>query len=223
MLCHKRQPGRTGQTMGSAMQGGTKSVLSRLLEWLLVRFYFAMGWKSIAIRPIPRKAIIIAAPHTSNWDFVYYIGLTRDLGIETSFMAKKELFRWPLGKFMREMGGVEVNRQQGGNYVQAMIDEFNRRDDFLLTIAPEGTRKSVGQWKTGFYHIAVGAKVPLIVGMMDYAKKTGGLALAFMPTGDYAADMARVEEFYQSTTPKHPDKAMKSILAASVQPFDRAA
>ena len=144
-------------------------------------------------------------------------GLTRDLGIETSFMAKRQLFRWPLGRFMREMGGVEVNREKGGNYVQSMIDEFNRRDDFLLTIAPEGTRKSVGQWKTGFYHIAVGAQVPLIVGMMDYAKKTGGLALAFMPTGDYAADMARVEEFYRSTTPKHPGKAMKSIMAASVQ------
>jgi 1-acyl-sn-glycerol-3-phosphate acyltransferase len=124
---------------------------------------------------------------------------------------------------MRDMGGVEVNRQQGGNYVQSMIDEFNRRDEFLLTIAPEGTRKSVGQWRTGFYHIAVGAKVPLIIGMMDYAKKTGGLALAFMPTGDYAADMARVEEFYRNTTPRHPDKTMKSILAASDQRFDKAA
>ena len=186
------------------MHGETKSGLSRVLEWLIVRFYLAMGWKSVAIRPIPRKAVIIAAPHTSNWDFIYYIGLTRDLGIETSFMAKRQLFRWPLGRFMREMGGVEVNREKGGKYVQSMI-------------APEGTRKSVGQWKTGFYHIAVGAQVPLIVGMMDYAKKTGGLALAFMPTGDYAADMARVEEFYRSTTPKHPGKAMKSIMAASVQ------
>lgn len=205
------------------MGGGTKSGLSRLLEWLIVRFYHAMGWKAVAPAVIPKKGIIIAAPHTSNWDFIYYIGLTRDLGIETSFMAKKQLFRWPLGRFMREMGGVEVNRETGGNYVQAMIDEFNRRDEFLLTIAPEGTRKSVGQWKTGFYHIAMGAKVPLIVGMMDYAKKTGGLTMAFMPSGDYAADMARVEEFYRSTTPKHPDKAMKSIVAASVQPFDKAA
>lgn len=205
------------------MTGIRKGWLSRLLEWLIVRFYHAMGWRSVGLPSVPAKAVIIAAPHTSNWDFIYYIGLTRDLGIETSFMAKKELFRWPLGRFMRDMGGVEVNRQQGGNYVQAMIDEFNRRDQLLLTIAPEGTRTSVGQWKTGFYHIAVGAKVPLIVGMMDYAKKTGGLAMAFMPTGDYAADMARVEEFYRSTTPKHPGKAMKSILAASVQPYDKAA
>jgi 1-acyl-sn-glycerol-3-phosphate acyltransferase len=205
------------------MTSSRKGALSRLLEWLIVRFYRATGWTAVAVQPVPKKAIIIAAPHTSNWDFIYYIGLTRDLGIETSFMAKKELFRWPLGRFMRDMGGVEVNRQQGGNYVQAMINEFNRRDQFLLTIAPEGTRKSVGQWRTGFYHIALGARVPLIVGMMDYAKKTGGLALAFMPTGDYAADMAKVEEFYRSTTPKHPAKAMKSIMAATVQSLDKAA
>jgi len=200
-----------------------KSWLSGLLEWMILRFFRAMGWTATAVRPLPRKAVIIAAPHTSNWDFIYYIGLTRELGIETSFMAKRQLFQWPLGNFMREMGGVQVNRESGGNYVQAMIDEFNRRDDFLLTIAPEGTRSAVGQWKTGFYHIALGAKVPLIIGMMDYAKKTGGLGVAFMPTGDYAADMARVEEFYRSTTPRHPDKAMKSIVNASVQSFNKAA
>lgn len=205
------------------MNGMQKGWLSRLLEWLLVQFFQKTGWKAVVHGPVPAKGVIIAAPHTSNWDFVYYIGLTRTLGIETRFMAKKQLFRWPLGRFMRDMGGVEVNREQGGNYVQAMIDEFARSDQLLLTIAPEGTRKSVGKWKTGFYHIAVGAKVPLIVGMMDYARKTGGLAMAFMPSGDYAADMAKVEEFYRSTTPRHPDKAMKSILAASVQPFDQAA
>jgi 1-acyl-sn-glycerol-3-phosphate acyltransferase len=199
------------------------SWLSRLLEALILRFFRAMGWTATAVRPLPRKAVIIAAPHTSNWDFIYYIGLTRELGIETSFMAKRQLFRWPLGNFMREMGGVEVNREKGGNYVQAMIDEFNRRDDFLLTIAPEGTRKSVGQWKTGFYHIALGAKVPMIIGMMDYAKKSGGLGIAIMPTGDYAADMAKVEEFYRSCTPRHPEHMMKSIVSASVQPFDKAA
>ena len=209
--------------VGSIMTGATKGLMSRLLEWLLLRFYRGTGWKSVALRPLPRKAVIIAAPHTSNWDFIYYIGLTGDLGLETSFMAKRQLFRWPLGRFMRDVGGVEVNREKSGNYVQSMIDEFNRRDDFLLTIAPEGTRSAVGQWRTGFYHIALGAKVPLIVGMLDYAKKTGGLALAFMPTGDYAADMALVEEFYRSTTPRHPAKTMKSIVNASVQPFEKAA
>ncbi len=205
------------------MNGTTKGWLSGRLEALLLWFYRWQGWTSVSYGPVPAKAVIIAAPHTSNWDFIYYIGLTRDLGIETSFMAKRQLFRWPLGRFMRDMGGVEVNREAGGNYVQAMVEEFGKRDQLLLTIAPEGTRKSVGQWRTGFYHIALGAKVPLIVGMMDYARKTGGLAMAFMPTGDYAADMARVEEFYRSTTPRHPEKSTKSIMAASAKAFDKAA
>jgi 1-acyl-sn-glycerol-3-phosphate acyltransferase len=197
--------------------------LSRRLEGMLLRFYRAQGWQAVSHGSIPKKAIIIAAPHTSNWDFLYFIGLTRDLGIAPSFMAKRQLFQWPLGRFMRDMGGVAINREAGGNYVQAMIDEFARRDEFLLTIAPEGTRSSVAQWRTGFYHIAMGAGVPLIVGMMDYAKKMGGLAQAFMPSGDYAADMMRIEEFYHNTTPRHPHKAMQSILAASDKPYARAA
>ena len=197
--------------------------LSRRLEGMLLRFYRAQGWQAVCHGSIPKKAIIIAAPHTSNWDFLYFIGLTRDLGIAPSFMAKRQLFQWPLGRFMRDMGGVAINREAGGNYVQAMIDEFARRDEFLLTIAPEGTRSSVAQWRTGFYHIAMGAGVPLIVGMMDYAKKMGGLAQAFMPSGDYAADMMRIEEFYHNTTPRHPHKAMQSILAASDKPYARAA
>ena len=197
--------------------------LSRRLEGMLLRFYRAQGWQAVCHGSIPKKAIIIAAPHTSNWDFLYFIGLTRDLGIAPSFMAKRQLFQWPLGRFMRDMGGVAINREAGGNYVQAMIDEFACRDEFLLTIAPEGTRSSVAQWRTGFYHIAMGAGVPLIVGMMDYAKKMGGLAQAFMPSGDYAADMMRIEEFYHNTTPRHPHKAMQSILAASDKPYARAA
>ncbi len=212
-----------GYGQGEGMSGTDKMRLSQVMEWALLRLYRAQGWQAVSHGPIPKKAIIIAAPHTSNWDFLYFVGLTRDLGIAPSFMAKRELFRWPLGRFMRDMGGVQINREAGGNYVQAMIDEFARRDEFLLTIAPEGTRRSVAQWRTGFYHIAMGAGVPLIVGMMDYAKKMGGLAQAFMPTGDYAADMMLIEDYYRNTTPRHPAKAMQSILAASDKPYRRAA
>ena len=92
-----------------------------------------------------------------------------------------------------------------------MIDEFAKRTEFMLTIAPEGTRGAVRKWKTGFYHIALGANVPLVVGMMDYAKKTGGLGPAIWPTGDFKADMAKVAELYAKVTPKHPNKKMASI------------
>ena len=187
---------------------------SRLMKAGLLALYHRHGWRAEGVPPEPRRCIIIAAPHTSNWDFLYYLGLTQDLGINAHFMAKKELFRWPMGGFLREMGGIEVDRQKGGNYVQAMIDEFARRDEFMLTIAPEGTRGSVRHWRTGFYHIAMGAGVPLVCGLMDYRRKVGGLGPAIMPTGDYAADMRQIEAYYHQTTPKYPHKAMQGIVGS---------
>jgi 1-acyl-sn-glycerol-3-phosphate acyltransferase len=185
--------------------------VSRLTKAGLLSLYRRNGWRAEGVVPEPRKFVIIAAPHTSNWDFVYFLGLTQELGINSHFMAKKSLFRWPIGGFMRAMGGIEVDRAKGGNYVQAMVDEFARRREFMLTIAPEGTRGSVRQWRTGFYQIALQAGVPMVIGMMDYARKVGGLGPMIMPTGDYAADMKPIEEFYRSVTPRHPERAMTGI------------
>jgi 1-acyl-sn-glycerol-3-phosphate acyltransferase len=194
-----------------ALEVRKPSLLSRAVRALIMWLYRRYGWTAKGEIPHPRKFVIIAAPHTSNWDFVYYIGLTQTLGIMPHFMAKTALFRWPMRNFMLDMGGVPIDRKKGGNYVQSMIDEFAKRDEFMLTIAPEGTRGSVKQWKTGFYHIALGAKVPMVVGMMDYGRKTGGLGPAIWPTGDYEADMAKVAEIYASVIPKHPEKRMASI------------
>jgi 1-acyl-sn-glycerol-3-phosphate acyltransferase len=194
-----------------ALETRKPSLLSRAVRALIMWLYRRYGWTAKGEIPHPRKFVIIAAPHTSNWDFVYYIGLTQTLGIMPHFMAKTALFRWPMRNFMLDMGGVPIDRKKGGNYVQSMIDEFTKRDEFMLTIAPEGTRGSVKQWKTGFYHIALGAGVPMVVGMMDYGRKTGGLGPAIWPTGDYEADMAKVAEVYASVIPKHPEKRMASI------------
>ena len=183
------------------------SLLSRLARRALLALYHARGWKAIGAPPEDRRCVIIAAPHTSNWDFVNFLGLTDALKIDTQFMAKTSLFRWPMARFMHDMGGVPVDRSGRHNYVEAMIAEFGRRKQFMLTIAPEGTRGAVRQWRTGFYHIAMGAKVPMVCGMMDYATKTGGLGPAIWPTGDYKADMMKVAEFYRSTTPKFPERA----------------
>jgi 1-acyl-sn-glycerol-3-phosphate acyltransferase len=122
-------------------------------------------------------------------------------------MGKTSLFRWPMARFMRDMGGVPVDRSSRHNYVEAMIAEFGRRKQFMLTIAPEGTRGAVNKWRTGFYHIALGAKVPMVLGMMDYGTKTGGLGPEIWPTGDYRADMMKVAEFYRSVMPRHPERA----------------
>ena len=189
------------------------SLISRLFRRTLVGIYRHNGWRTHGVVPEPRKFVLIAAPHTSNWDFINFVGVTEDLGMMPHFMAKSSLFRWPWKNFLLDMGGVPVNRASGENYVRQMIDEFNSRSEFMLTIAPEGTRDNVGAWKTGFYHIAIGAGVPLVIGMMDYAKKTGGLGPAIWPTGDYQADMAKLAEIYATVTPRHPAKGMRYIAA----------
>lgn len=186
-------------------------VVSRAVRSTLLAFYRRQGWRAEGVVPEPRRFVLIAAPHTSNWDFVYFLGLVQDLGINTHFMAKTSLFRWPMGGFMRDMGGVPVQRGGGANQVEAMVQEFARRDEFILTIAPEGTRGRVRQWRTGFYQIALQAGVPLVCGMMDYRRKVGGLGPVIMPTGDYAADMAAVEPYYRSVTPRHPDRTLAAI------------
>jgi 1-acyl-sn-glycerol-3-phosphate acyltransferase len=199
-----------------SMEERQPSWLSRLFRGVLIGVYKRQGWRAHGDIPEPRKFVLIAAPHTSNWDFVYFLGLTDELGIKPHFMAKTSLFRWPFTKFMRDMGGVAVDRSSSKNYVQQMIDEFKRRKEFMLTIAPEGTRGSVKAWKTGFYHIAMGAGVPLVVGMMDYATKTGGLGAAIWPTGDYKADMAKLAEIYASVTPKNPSNGMMYAVEGDV-------
>lgn len=189
------------------------SWLSRVFRKTLVGIYKRNGWRAHGVVPEPRKFVLIAAPHTSNWDFVYFLGLTDELGIKPHFMAKTSLFRWPFTNFMLDMGGVPVDRSSNKNYVQQMIDEFKCRKEFMLTIAPEGTRGTVKAWKTGFYHIAMGAGVPLVVGMMDYPSKSGGLGPAIWPTGDYVADMKKIAEIYAKVTPKHPAKGMTEVIA----------
>ena len=187
------------------------AILSRIVRRLLLWFYKSRGWKAVGTPPADRRCVIIAVPHTSNWDFINFLGLTDALGIKAHFMGKLSLFRWPFTRFMKDMGGVPVDRAGGKNYVEAMVAEFARRKEFMLTIAPEGTRGAVKQWRTGFYHIAVAAGVPLVCGMMDYATKTGGLGPAIMPTGDYAADMQTIFEFYRSSTPRYPERAISDL------------
>lgn len=185
--------------------------LARVVRALMLWFYRRQGWTAAGEVPEPRRFIIIAAPHTSNWDFLYYLGLTADMGIRPHFMGKLALFRWPLGGFMRQMGGIPVDRSGGLNHVQAMVGEFARRREFMLTVAPEGTRRKTRKWRTGFYHIAVAAKVPMVVGLMDYGKKTGGLGPLIWPTGDFRADMEKVFAVYRDCTPKYPERAVRSI------------
>jgi len=188
------------------VESQTAGAFARLFRWLLTLPYRRGGWTSVGTVPQPQRFVLIAAPHTSNWDFPNFLGVTGALGIRTHFMAKSSLFRWPFGGFMRAMGGVALDRAKARDTVQQMIDEFARRDDFVLTIAPEGTRGAVNRWRTGFYQIALGAGVPIVCGFMDYATRRSGLGPVIIPTGDYDADMAPIFAFYAGITGKHPGK-----------------
>lgn len=187
------------------------TLASRIVRRLLLWFYQTRGWQAVGAPPPDRRCVILAAPHTSNWDFINFLGLANTLGIKAHFMGKSSLFRWPMGRFMRDMGGVAIDRSASRNYVEATIAEFARHDEFMLVIAAEGTRSAVTQWRTGFYHIALGAGVPLVLGYVDYAKKIGGLGPAIMPTGDYEADMAQIVAFYADKTARHPERTAHDL------------
>ncbi len=194
------------------METAKLGLAARTFRWGVRRWYARQGWSEERIIPIERKFVVIAAPHTSNWDFLYFLGVADKLGLPLSFMGKASLFRWPFRKMMLELGGIPVDRSQSRNMVDQMIAEFQSRDTFMLTIAPEGTRGKVRQWKTGFYHIAVGAGVPLVCGLMDYAKKRGGLGPAMWPTGDYDEDMDPVSAYYAQCTPKYPERSNAGLM-----------
>ncbi len=175
-------------------------LLARFVLAIMRFIYRRHKFEAVGAPPDARRFVILAAPHTSNWDFPNYLGLTHELGLDTHFMAKDSLFKWPLGRFMRQVGGVPVARGIKRDMVQQMIDQFAARDEFVLTIAPEGTRgmKTAQEWRTGFYRIALGAGVPIVCGFMDYANRRAGIGPVIVPTGDYEADMAPAFAFYRA-------------------------
>ncbi len=162
------------------------------------------GWQLEGGRPKSRRCVLIGAPHTSNWDFVFFIGATHHFGLQPRFMGKASLFRWPLTRFMYDMGGVPVDRSRRGNYAEAMIAALGQHDEFALVIAPEGTRSAVGKWRSGFWHIANGAGVPLVLAWVNHKTMRGGLGPEIMPSGDFEADMAKIAEYYRTVMPGHP-------------------
>lgn len=175
------------------------TLLSRITKAVVLWLYRWKGWRLSGERKFPRKFVITGAPHTSNWDFIFFVGAVHELGIKPSFMGKVSLFRGPLKRFMYDMGGLPVDRsKRNNNYVEETVAHFDRADDLALVVAPEGSRSSDGNWRTGFYHIALRAGVPIVPAWVNNANMTGGLGPAIMPTGDYAADLAKLAAFYRA-------------------------
>ncbi len=194
------------------------SLFTRLTRRVLVWLFKLRGWRvEGGAPPAGRRCVFVAVPHTSNWDFIAFMGIADAHGITPAFMGKDSLFKGPVGTFMREMGGVPVDRSAPKGVVQQMVDEFARREEMMLVIAPEGTRSSVSRWKTGFYQIATKAGVPLVCGYADNKRKMAGLGPAVMPTGDYHSDMAKLFAFLGDRTSIDP----QAMIAAATAGQDR--
>ena len=172
----------------------------------LFAFWFRLkGWKvGETIPPEIKKAVVIAAPHTSNWDFVYALATFRMLRLQVNYLIKKEVYRFPLKGLINGTGGIPVERSKSGNLVDTFIQKLNAADHLYLMIPAEGTRSKVKKWKSGFYHAALGAGVPVILGYLDYEKKVAGFGKVIHLTGDKEKDMQEIRDFYKNIQGRHP-------------------
>lgn len=169
--------------------------------------YTLWGWKLEKRFPSHvKKSVIIVLHHTSNWDFPIGILLRPAEDLDTYFVAKKSLFRFPLGGFMRWLGGVPVDRSKHTNFVDAVAALYEDREVFNITIAPEGTRSKVTELKTGFYYIAMKAKVPIVCCKFDWGTMTLGFDDPFYPTGDYEKDLPQLLSYFKGIKGKCPEK-----------------
>mgnify|MGYP001765581096 FL=1 len=181
-------------------------VVKTLLTWFSRVYLRVFGWKVEGALPGVRKFVMIAAPHTSNWDFPLTMFLSLAFGAKIYWMGKEGIFRKPFGPLMRWLGGVAVDRSRSNNVVAQMVEVYRGCDDLVVIIPPEGTRGRVSYWKTGFYHIAHGAGVPIVLGYVDYLRKAGGIGPVVWTTGDIEADMQVIRAFYDGVTGKYPEK-----------------
>ncbi len=181
-----------------------------MLKFISVFILKISGWKVVDTTPkgvlnYP-KAVMIAAPHTSNWDYYYCMAVIYSIGMPIRYLAKDSLFKFPLGILMRGLGGVPVFRSQKNNLVNDMGNMIKNSPESLQLIVPaEGTRSYSKEWKSGFYHIAMTANVPIVLGFLDFAKKEGGFLNVFYPTGDYEKDLKEIQQQYVNVTPKYPE------------------
>ncbi len=180
--------------------------LSRLIFWIF-------GWTlDDKLKADFRRCVMIAAPHTSNWDFIFARAAFFQMGIPVRFTVKKEWVRFPLGGLFRAMGAIAIDRspKKPGDprpsMVESMIRLFEENKELVVLVTPEGTRSYREKWKSGFYHVAVGAGVPIALGYLDFGKKCAGVGKIIYPSGDMEKDMREIMDFYKNIQPKHPEK-----------------
>ena len=170
------------------------------------------GWTAVGDKPAFPKAIFIVAPHTSNWDGIWALIYVVSIDMKVRFFAKQSMFVFPLSLVLRILGGIPLNRSEPGSAARKAVDAFQKNESFYFGLAPEGTRSLKSHWKSGFYRIATGAGVPIVLGFIDYGNRRIGIGPVMDPTGDRGADMARIREFYASITGRRPEKTSPVVF-----------
>ena len=174
------------------------------------------GWEVEGHVPEQSKYVLVLAPHTSNWDFPFILAALYALGIRFYWFGKKEIFRWPVGGLFKWLGGIPIHRGSRQNMVRQTVEIIQSREQIIIGVSPEGTRSNVQYWKTGFYHIAHQAQIPIVFAFLDYDRKVGGIGPTMNPTGDIEEDMKTVRQFYSGITAKYPHQvgriAIKPLL-----------
>lgn len=174
------------------------------LQRLSLRFLSRRGWRISGTLPNLPKMILLGAPHTSNWDFIYSMAFMYATGFSASWIGKESLFKWPFSGMMRRLGGIPVNRRFPASFLRITLAKFRENEKFILAIAPEGTRSKVDRWKPGFYRIAKAANVPMVGIGFDFGARMFRISEPFMPTGDMEADIRAIQEFYVGVVGKRP-------------------
>jgi len=162
------------------------------------------GWKVFYTIPRYERCVVIGAPHTSNWDFPLALLALWTIGLPFHWVGKHTLFKGPLGPAMRFLGGIPVDRRGQTGFTRNSIELFRQREQLALVLAPEGTRGRTTGWKSGFYHIAVGANVPIVLGYIDYRTRQIGIEQVLIPSGDIESDFAMLQDYYRDRTGKYP-------------------
>lgn len=174
-------------------------------RWIGRTWLRAFGWREEGERPSP-PFVLIAAPHTTNWDLPFTLALSYVYDLPIRWAGKHTLFAFPWGPLMRALGGVAIRRDRRENRVSQLAGLFREHPGLVLTVPAEGTRSRTEHWKSGFYHVAREAGVPIVCGYLDYARKRGGFGLVLEPTEDVRADMDRIRAFYADKQGKYPER-----------------
>jgi 1-acyl-sn-glycerol-3-phosphate acyltransferase len=175
-------------------------------RWVGLTVLRLFGWKLDVVLPNRSKMVLIYAPHTSNWDFVFGLAAILALQVRVHWFGKHTIFRPPFRSLLIKLGGIPIDRSATGGVVHQTTQKFAEKQQLLIGLAPEGTRSLAPKWKSGFYKIAEAAQVPILISYLDYKKKVVSLGPLIEPSGNYAADLEKIQSFYRGIAPCRPEK-----------------